>query len=196
MSAEPLQWEAQEYGCGHDARSGSGRYTVWPVEGEWRVSYHDGGSHGMYLYRGPSLSGGMAAAQAHHDATARRLAWERYMAENDPPERPYCCEAERPDGSGSCLKGYGHLGDHSRHGADWPRTARTLETLDCDEARDGTVWLEPARCGEKNRRHKFDGTRWLYGWGCADLWYRYYSTSHSPVSDAPRCSGPFTERLS
>lgn len=24
-------------------------------------------------------------AQAHHDATARRLAWERYMAENDPP---------------------------------------------------------------------------------------------------------------
>lgn len=109
--------------------------------------------------------------------------------------RTYCCEVDNPDGSGACLKAYGHIGNHSHGGGDWPRSSRVIQTLDCDEAMDGTVWLEPTVCGEKTRRYKFDGTRWLFGRGVADLWYRCYDEGHSPVSDAPKVQGPFTERL-
>lgn len=80
MSAEPLQWD----GC--TARSETGRFTVWPYQGEWIAGYWDYlTSREQYLYRGPAESDAMLAAQSHHEATCRRLAWERYMAENDPP---------------------------------------------------------------------------------------------------------------
>ncbi|AMU73717.1 hypothetical protein BAB79_02785 [Mycobacteroides abscessus] len=40
------------------------------------------------LYRGDDLDEALAAAQQHHNATLRRLAWEQYMRDNDPPNRP------------------------------------------------------------------------------------------------------------
>lgn len=40
------------------------------------------------LYRGDDLDEALAAAQQHHRATLRRLAWEQYMLDNDPPNRP------------------------------------------------------------------------------------------------------------
>lgn len=40
---------------------------------------------GEDLYIGGSKKKAIAAAEAHHIARTRRLAWERYMAENDPP---------------------------------------------------------------------------------------------------------------
>lgn len=40
------------------------------------------------LYRGDDFDEALAAAQQHHNATLRRLAWEQYMRDNDPPNRP------------------------------------------------------------------------------------------------------------
>lgn len=37
------------------------------------------------LYRGDDLDEALAAAQQHHRATLRSLAWEQYMRDNDPP---------------------------------------------------------------------------------------------------------------
>ncbi|MDO3058493.1 MULTISPECIES: hypothetical protein [Mycobacteriaceae] len=55
------------------------------------------------VYRGVCEDDALAAAQRHHDARQRALAWERYMLDNDPPkadlearihalENPPCCE--------------------------------------------------------------------------------------------------------
>lgn len=41
-----------------------------------------------HLYRGDDLDEALAAAQQHHKAALRRLAWEQYMRDNDPPNRP------------------------------------------------------------------------------------------------------------
>lgn len=86
LSAEPLQWEPRRDDRGYVAHAEHGRYTALPIEERWQASYEEyGASHGNYIYDGPSLSGGMAAAQAHRDRLSRRLAWECYMAENDLP---------------------------------------------------------------------------------------------------------------
>ncbi|WP_186380680.1 hypothetical protein [Mycobacteroides abscessus] len=44
------------------------------------------------IYEGDDGPAAVAAAESHHAARTRRLAWERYMAENDPPEDGKRCE--------------------------------------------------------------------------------------------------------
>ncbi len=94
MSTEPLQWEEGLARGSSKARRYADvdiyTYTVelydfGDGEPKWRATF------GKFLpiedlYLGASEAEAMAAVEAHHAARYRRLAWERYMAENDPPE--------------------------------------------------------------------------------------------------------------
>lgn len=95
MSAEPLQWEEQSVSSWYTKK----RYTANVGMYSYVVDLYDYGDEkakwrarfGKYtlsedLYQGGSKKGALTAAEAHHTARSRRLAWERYMAENDPPE--------------------------------------------------------------------------------------------------------------
>lgn len=74
------------------------------VEGEWACQWRETAvSIWVDIGRGGKRQEAMAVATAHHAARVRRLAWERYMKENDPPpadletrigalENPPCCE--------------------------------------------------------------------------------------------------------
>lgn len=91
MSAEPLQWEPYHRSTGWAALSGVGMYVVVHVvhnadEQEWICEWREKlWLIGVPIYRGDSPDEAKAAAAAHRAATARAAAWERYMAENDPP---------------------------------------------------------------------------------------------------------------
>ncbi len=92
MSAEPLQWEEwpdarsvfatlEPGGFYHVTHFACDVWSAWACGtiglGRYRIN--------NLLYEGDSESDAYAAVAAHHVARTRRLAWERYMAENDPP---------------------------------------------------------------------------------------------------------------
>lgn len=98
MSAEPLQWEGYEPFLPGDtwrwsAKADSGTYWVYSVVEAfytvWVCHLMVGDTPGELVYRGDSLSQAKAEAEkhwlAHITTTTRAAAWERYMAENDPP---------------------------------------------------------------------------------------------------------------
>lgn len=91
MSAGPLQWSNRPYarvpknGC--RAEVDGGAYILFKYgASSWQVLFGVGYQTPKEVYLGDSESDAIAAAEAHHVARIRRLAWERYMAENDPPE--------------------------------------------------------------------------------------------------------------
>ncbi|SKY30523.1 Uncharacterised protein [Mycobacteroides abscessus subsp. massiliense] len=97
MSAEPLQWEECEslFVDGHSrwsAKANPGVYWVYSASQSdtvWMCWLMTDDALGEPIYRGDSPDKAKAEAVKHHlsrsAAAARRLAWERYMAENDPP---------------------------------------------------------------------------------------------------------------
>lgn len=89
MSTEPLQWKGDlnarrraevSDGCVYAAVpfSYDGGPPVWEVFHGYAIAENR-------IHVGDDESEALAAAEAHHVARTRRLAWERYMAENDPP---------------------------------------------------------------------------------------------------------------
>ncbi|OTR22556.1 hypothetical protein B9M80_09640 [Mycobacteroides abscessus] len=91
MSATPLQWSNRPYarvpknGC--RAEVDGGAYILFKYgASSWQVLFSTGWHMPEEVHLGDSESDALAAAEAHHVTRTRRLAWERYMAENDPPE--------------------------------------------------------------------------------------------------------------
>ncbi|MDO3245251.1 hypothetical protein [Mycobacteroides abscessus] len=102
---DQLEWTA--WGGGHHyiaATRTAGNYSVYFGDAfenphRWHTAYwrEIQGSLNVddcgELYRGDDLNEALAAAQQHHKATLRRLAWEQYMRDNDPPppRKLGCC---------------------------------------------------------------------------------------------------------
>ncbi len=94
MTATPLLWHE------HDETRWTARVAGMPcdtysvtvhlyAEGEWACQWRESPySIWIDLGRGGTRQEAMAVATAHHVARMRRLAWERYMQENDPPIAP------------------------------------------------------------------------------------------------------------
>ncbi|WP_078278560.1 hypothetical protein [Mycobacteroides franklinii] len=90
MSATPLQWDhdpdvrVPKNGCRAEVEGGA--YVLFKYGADsWQVLFGSGWKLPEEVYLGDSVADAIAAANAHHAAHTRRLAWERYMAENDPP---------------------------------------------------------------------------------------------------------------
>uniref|UniRef100_UPI00138FB548 hypothetical protein n=1 Tax=Mycobacteroides abscessus TaxID=36809 RepID=UPI00138FB548 len=90
LSAEPLQWDhnpdirVPKNGC--RAEVDGGAYILFKYgASSWQVLFGVGYQTPKEVYLGDGESDALAAAEAHHLARTRRLARERYMAENDPP---------------------------------------------------------------------------------------------------------------
>lgn len=99
MSAEPLQWEGREPFLLGDtwrwcAKTDFGTYWVYSIVEKsytiWCCQLMKGDALGDSVYRGDSMFQAKVEAYKHYSAQltaiARAAAWERYMAENDPPE--------------------------------------------------------------------------------------------------------------
>ncbi|WP_157901262.1 hypothetical protein [Mycobacteroides franklinii] len=94
---DQLEWTEPKPSVFHADTKG-GRYVVYDRSlysstGWMTVYLQDRGLPTAHLYKGHSEAEARAAAQAHHNTMIRRLAWEQYMRDNDPP-RPRklgCC---------------------------------------------------------------------------------------------------------
>lgn len=84
MSATPLQWTRKGRLKEFRAKVENGEYVVSLYGRMWLTYAIFGAVHEIYC--GESELDALAAAEAHHVTQTRAAAWERYMAENDPPE--------------------------------------------------------------------------------------------------------------
>lgn len=93
-----MQWEGREPFLLGDtwrwcAKTDFGTYWVYSIVEKfytiWCCQLMKGDVLGDSVYRGDSISQAKVKAYEHYSAQlvarTRRLAWERYMAENDPP---------------------------------------------------------------------------------------------------------------
>ncbi|BAX98873.1 hypothetical protein MSTE_03573 [Mycobacteroides stephanolepidis] len=128
-----LEWTARGDGHHYNAATRSGgNYSVYFGDAfenphQWHtVCWRE--HHGSLtvdrgeLYRGDDLNEALAAAQAHHNATLRRLAWEQYMRDNDPPaiDLSFTTQASRDALSGAI--------DNPHAGAADPRDPATTHS--------------------------------------------------------------------
>ncbi|MDO3312382.1 Uncharacterised protein [Mycobacteroides abscessus subsp. abscessus] len=91
-----LTWYEQAGGYRYIATPRNGRYSVYfdvpsVRPHRWHTIYWTE-DQSQYtpaapreLYRGDDLDAAKAAAQQHHTAAMRLIAWEQYMLDNDPP---------------------------------------------------------------------------------------------------------------
>lgn len=87
MSATPLQWEQR-----NDGRvfrfSHPNIYSIWTDGTLWYAARRDAyaiDAQEVCIYRGDSWAEAEATVKAYCATESRAAAWERYMAENDPP---------------------------------------------------------------------------------------------------------------